>query len=184
MREFYFGVPPSRDPMWLAEMDSMAEYCVGFGLDPGAGGRTFSHDTLCADVRPDTQPQVLADAAWLPFHDGSFDYVCNSHLIEHLLRPFDAICEWLRVVRPGGHVCMVVPDTRFTNAQNTDPTPHRNEWAPREFLRQVCGWDDPALPWWSARGPLRGMQPPMAEIVKATTAAPQWSFMVALRKAA
>ncbi|SEH07736.1 glycosyltransferase [Candidatus Venteria ishoeyi] len=44
--------------------------------------------------------------------DNSVDFVCNSHLIEHLANPGRAIEEWLRVVKPGGIVYMIVPDKR------------------------------------------------------------------------
>ncbi|KAI1717505.1 acetyltransferase (GNAT) domain-containing protein [Ditylenchus destructor] len=45
----------------------------------------------------------------LPFPDESQDFVVSSHVIEHFYDPIGTILEWLRVVRPGGYVFMIVP---------------------------------------------------------------------------
>ena len=45
--------------------------------------------------------------------DGAFDFVCNSHVFEHLCNPGRAVGEWLRILRPGGRIYMVVPDMRY-----------------------------------------------------------------------
>ena len=44
----------------------------------------------------------------------SLDFICNSHLLEHLVNPGRTIEEWVRVVRPNGFVYIVAPDKRFT----------------------------------------------------------------------
>jgi SAM-dependent methyltransferase len=41
--------------------------------------------------------------------DSSYDAVLASHVIEHIANPIGALREWVRVVRPGGHVLLVVP---------------------------------------------------------------------------
>lgn len=40
---------------------------------------------------------------------GSYDALLASHVIEHLANPLGALEQWRRVVRPGGHVLLVVP---------------------------------------------------------------------------
>jgi SAM-dependent methyltransferase len=54
------------------------------------------------------------DAYALPFHANSLDYVASSHVLEHTANPVKAICEWYRVLRPGGIIYLVVPDRRYT----------------------------------------------------------------------
>ena len=42
--------------------------------------------------------------------DASYDFVHSSHCLEHLEDPREGLRNWLRVVRPGGHLVVVVPD--------------------------------------------------------------------------
>lgn len=41
--------------------------------------------------------------------DHSYDAVLASHVIEHIADPIGALREWQRVVRPGGHLLLLVP---------------------------------------------------------------------------
>lgn len=45
----------------------------------------------------------------LPLPDASFDVVIASHVLEHLENAPMALAEWLRVLRPGGHLLIGVP---------------------------------------------------------------------------
>jgi len=46
--------------------------------------------------------------------DGSFDFLIAAHVIEHMRNPIGALVNWLRVVRDGGLVYLIVPDKRRT----------------------------------------------------------------------
>jgi SAM-dependent methyltransferase len=57
-------------------------------------------------------------AGWLWLREGteltgidtdSYDAVLSSHVIEHLANPLKALREWLRVLRPGGHLLTALP---------------------------------------------------------------------------
>lgn len=50
----------------------------------------------------------------LPFKDNVWDFVISSHVIEHFYDPVKTILEWLRVVKPGGYVFMIVPHKNRT----------------------------------------------------------------------
>lgn len=65
-----------------------------------------SHNAYWHD---DFAVNVIADAAALPFKDRTMDYVLSSHVVEHLFDPIAAINEWLRVIRSGGYVFMIIP---------------------------------------------------------------------------
>jgi ubiquinone/menaquinone biosynthesis C-methylase UbiE len=42
--------------------------------------------------------------------DASFDFVHSSHCLEHMRDPSEALGNWLRVLRPNGHLVVLVPD--------------------------------------------------------------------------
>jgi len=88
-------------------------YFAGAGLDVGSGGdslgkvaRLFPLVTSVTDFdRPDGDAQFLAKHP-----DGAFDFVHSSHCLEHIRDPAVALRNWCRVVRPGGHLVVLVPD--------------------------------------------------------------------------
>lgn len=124
--------------MLTVDLDRLDVRPGGFVLDVGAGtgrhtyaalergARVVALDldvgTLC-DVGgmlaaldgdlPRTASGVLvgADAAALPFRDGTFDRVIVSEVLEHLPHDEGAIAEVARVTRPGGRVAVSVPRT-------------------------------------------------------------------------
>lgn len=42
--------------------------------------------------------------------DGSYDAVLCLHLLQRIANPLKALREWARVLRPGGHALLIVPD--------------------------------------------------------------------------
>lgn len=40
----------------------------------------------------------------------SYDFVFSSHSLEHIANPLKAVKEWLRVIKPGGHIIIIVPE--------------------------------------------------------------------------
>jgi ubiquinone/menaquinone biosynthesis C-methylase UbiE len=42
--------------------------------------------------------------------DAQFDFVYSAHCLEHVIEPRAAIQQWLRVLKPGGHLVVTVPD--------------------------------------------------------------------------
>jgi SAM-dependent methyltransferase len=63
------------------------------------------------------EPSVLVDVdrqGLAMFSDGSQDFAIANHVLEHLANPLKCIHELLRIVRPGGHVVLSVPDHRYT----------------------------------------------------------------------
>ncbi len=61
------------------------------------------------------EPDIVDDAELLStVPSASQDFVIASHVLEHCENPIGAIKAWLRVLRAGGVVLLVVPDKRFT----------------------------------------------------------------------
>lgn len=174
--QYFFGMPACMDTAWCTEMASVAQWCKGGGLDPGAGHRTFSPEVVTMDALSD-EARVRGRAESLPFADGSFDFVITSHLLEHLQDTRGALLEWLRVVKVGGYVVNIIPDVRFTHGMNTDATPHLHEWGPNEFLREIL--ECPIGDMWYKVAPFRWGT---AEVVSFDEALPGWSFHCVLRR--
>lgn len=88
-------------------------YFRGNGIDIGGGGDSIAlyreFFPLVKNVfvydRPHGDGQLLANVP-----DDSFDFLYSSHCLEHLRDPREALANWLRVVRPGGHLVVSVPD--------------------------------------------------------------------------
>lgn len=86
---------------------------IGDGIDIGAGGDPLSlyaeFFPLMRSLRiwdqPDGDAQVMAGVP-----DAAFDFVHSSHCLEHLVDPREGLRNWLRILKPGGHLVMLVPD--------------------------------------------------------------------------
>ena len=88
-------------------------YFVGRGIDVGCGNDCLSQYAplfpLVTSVDPWDTPQ--GDAQTLEgVPDNHYDFLVSSHCLEHLRSPTEALRNWVRVVRPGGHLVVVVPD--------------------------------------------------------------------------
>jgi len=88
-------------------------YFVGHGIDVGAGpyglsrfARLFARCERVTDW--DRQDGDATDVGGLP--DDLYDFLFSSHCLEHLPDPLCALQNWVRVVKPGGHVIVLVPD--------------------------------------------------------------------------
>jgi len=43
-----------------------------------------------------------------------YDFVLSSHSLEHIANPLKALTEWLRVLKKGGSLLIVLPDSKYT----------------------------------------------------------------------
>lgn len=81
-----------------------ASWLCGEGLDVGCGD-----DPVLPTV--ERFDKADGDANDLSrYVTKSYDFVFASHVLEHMEDPRHALEEWLSVVRPGGHLVVIVPD--------------------------------------------------------------------------
>ena len=100
------------------EFLAMSKYIVGLGLDIGCGTNRLSPTVMTTDW----YPHVDTDLIWncvheggrhpYPFRDNRFDFIFASHVLEDFAPDeiqfvFD---EWLRMIKVGGHLIILVPD--------------------------------------------------------------------------
>ena len=81
-------------------------------------------DSCPSNLEGRTEVDYVTDAANLSFAlDGSQDFVCSSHVLEHLANPLKAIGEWKRVIKEEGIIYVGVPDKRYIFDHKRQRTP-------------------------------------------------------------
>ena len=99
-----------------------------------------AHGGFRFDTRREPGQQFVAEAVDLPFlPDGAYDFVLSSHMLEHSANPLKALREWLRLLKPGGTLFLVLPhrEGTFDHRRPVTPLQHLMD----DFERQV-GEDD------------------------------------------
>lgn len=98
----------------------LAPWCIGNGLDIGAGGDPITNTAICVD-REETHggrahvgnaPTHLVWDAFtiLPFVGGVLDYIFSSHCLEDAVETQWVLGEWMRVLKVGGYLVLFLPD--------------------------------------------------------------------------
>ena len=108
---------------------------IGAHSRPSKGLTPYFSDMVASFAGTSGRVDFLADAVTLPLPDATLDYLCSSHVLEHLPNPLVALHEWHRVLRPGGSLYLVVPDKRYTFDLPRAVTPVRHFL--RDFLHGV-----------------------------------------------
>jgi SAM-dependent methyltransferase len=117
------------------------ELCRGTGVEIGALHKPFDLDANViyldregtADLKKQyegdprvsdiIQVNIVCKDNTYPFFDtNAFDFVINSHVLEHVTNPGRQIEEWLRIIKPGGILYMIVPDKNFCFDRRRDIT--------------------------------------------------------------
>jgi SAM-dependent methyltransferase len=80
---------------------------TGRGINIGGGPRRLDERLVHVDIL--RQGDCQADARRLPFAAGAFDLAVSQETLEHVVDPFEAMREMVRVVRPGGKIYLQVP---------------------------------------------------------------------------
>jgi SAM-dependent methyltransferase len=91
----------------------LTDYFVGCGVDIGGKPDPLLLYSelfpLMTDVRTwdleDGDAQFMGNVT-----DSTFDFVHSSHCLEHLIDPFVGIQNWFRILKPGGHLIITIPD--------------------------------------------------------------------------
>jgi SAM-dependent methyltransferase len=95
----------------------------------------FRFDTQRAPGR-----QFIAEASDVGFiPENTYDFVLSSHMLEHSANPVRVLREWLRILRPGGTLFLVLPhrEGTFDHLRPVTPLDHLL----KDFERQT-GEDD------------------------------------------
>ncbi|HEY7232003.1 MAG TPA: class I SAM-dependent methyltransferase [Pseudolabrys sp.] len=88
-------------------------YFVGYGIDVGGGDDSLHQFVELFPLIENVfvYDKAQGDAQKLDnVDDAAFDFLFSSHCLEHVYDPVEAMSNWLRVVRSGGHLVICVPD--------------------------------------------------------------------------
>ena len=80
------------------------KYCQGNGIDIGWGGDLLAPNCVGWDFE-DGDAELLEGVP-----DEAYDFVYSSHNLEHLYDVDRAVVNWWRVLKPGGHMILFLPD--------------------------------------------------------------------------
>jgi SAM-dependent methyltransferase len=97
----------------LSDSRFLSRYFVGEGIDIGAGNDPLASYAqlfpLCRGVR--SWDIKDGDAQYMHGVDNSsYDFVHSSHCLEHMISPEQALWSWWNILRPNGHLIILVPD--------------------------------------------------------------------------
>jgi ubiquinone/menaquinone biosynthesis C-methylase UbiE len=79
---------------------------------------------------------VVANVYEIPYPDHNFDLVTCTETLEHLERPKEALQEMFRILKPGGHLVVTVPD-----GTKDDWSGHVNFWSAEELRRILLPYE-------------------------------------------
>jgi SAM-dependent methyltransferase len=116
------------------------KYCTGRGIDVGCGPEVVAPNAIGVDLVEEdfaaygwgAQPSaalIEATGENLPIRSSSLDFVYSSHLLEDYADWKPPLTEWLRVLKPGGHLIVIIPDRELfaaAVARGQPPNPNHN----------------------------------------------------------
>lgn len=113
----------------------LQHYLGGRIADLGHGGHKVHPEAVGVDFFKFDESDWIGDVRDLWFlQDQSFDSVYSSHCLEDLWHPHQALAEWTRILRPGGHLSLFLPLRDFyPNVGTPGANPgHKDDYVPED----------------------------------------------------
>jgi len=131
----------------LDDSNYMRKYLVGDGVDIGGKPDPLSLYSelfpLMGQVRTwdmeDGDAQFMASVA-----DDTFDFVFSSHCLEHLNDPREGLGNWFRVLKPGGHLVITIPDEDLYE-QGVWPSTHNKGHRVSFTIFKATSWSEASI---------------------------------------
>ena len=131
----------------IREPNFANHYFVGDGLDVGGAPdplwlyREFFPRMTGVRVwdKEDGNAQTL-----LSVEDESIDFVHSSHCLEHLQAPAESLKNWFRVIKPGGHLIVTVPEEDLYE-QGQFPSTYNSDHKWTFTIKKAKSWSSKSL---------------------------------------
>jgi ubiquinone/menaquinone biosynthesis C-methylase UbiE len=78
---------------------------------------------------------LVMDGSNMSFSDNAFDIVIASDVLEHIDDDAATLCEWNRVLSPGGKLLMLVPAFPWMWSKHDDINQHKRRYTQRQLFR-------------------------------------------------
>jgi predicted SAM-dependent methyltransferase len=125
----------------------LREYFVGRGIDIGAGDDSLiNYKSFFPGISNIESWDINnGDAQYLnTINDNSFDFAVSSHCLEHIMNPTIGLINWMRIIKPLGHLIITVPDedlyeqgywpSRYNQDHKSSFTIYKPEsWSPKSI---------------------------------------------------
>lgn len=121
----------------LGSPRGLTPYCFHVDLWGNGQAHPIYGGRYCSDV--------VMDASQLSpiFPDDSLPYITSNHSLEHMgphgcadSMTVKILCGWIRALRAGGILAMVIPDNDCFDVLKSDKD-HKNAWGHSDFRRRV-----------------------------------------------
>jgi SAM-dependent methyltransferase len=123
------------------ESGFFTKYMSGKGLDVGYRGYAENINPILESALGVDTDFPGYDGKTLPFESGSLDYVYSSHCLEHIADYQSTIREWMRVIRVGGHIIIVVPHQFLYEKKASRPSywngDHKRFYTPALLMMEI-----------------------------------------------
>jgi predicted SAM-dependent methyltransferase len=129
------------------------KYCGGMGVDIGSGGDPVCEWAIQIDLPFEQRMHYNPEYCYKPIHlegdgrdlywfrDGVLSWAYSSHLLEDYADWNPVLREWMRVVKVGGYLIILIPDKQaFAEAVAKGQPPnlaHQHEGYPGELTEHV-----------------------------------------------
>ncbi len=124
-----------------------SRYFVGHGIDIGAGPDALGQYAEMFPLMQSCRAWDVndGDAQYLDeLTDGTFDFAHSSHCLEHMRDPREALHHWLRILKPGGHLIVTVPDEDMYE-QGIFPSPFNTDHKWTFTMQKEASWSDKSV---------------------------------------
>jgi SAM-dependent methyltransferase len=128
------------------EFNRVIQYTKGIGVDIGCGLNKIHSAAIGIDARLGDidygypfaanikviKKKEYVELPW--FRDHSLDFIFSSHCFEHFSQPDKAVKEAARVLKQGGYLTLILPDTKYYPHIGKEGVNPDHEWDPSPEL--------------------------------------------------
>ena len=117
-------------------------YLRGDGIDIGSGGDSLGQYYEFFPLMTSLRSWDLedGDAQYMnSVLENTFDFVHSSHCLEHMMDPKIALNNWIRILKPGGHLICIIPDEDLYE-QGIFPSTYNNDHKWTFTINKKSSW--------------------------------------------